>query len=59
MSERQQFRRLMRWQSHQGENICDGSMVSPVARWPKFDLRICSWTANPIYIMWVPWPRLL
>ena len=42
----------MQWQSHQGENICDLSMVSLVARWPVFwpvfDLRICSWMANPI-----------
>ena len=41
----------MRWQSHQGENICD-STVSLVACWPifwpVFDLQICSWTANPI-----------
>ena len=42
----------MRWQSHQGGNTCDVSMVSLVARWPAFwpifDLRICSRTANPI-----------
>ena len=42
----------MRWQSHQGENICDISMASLVAHWPVFwpvfDLRICSWTVNPI-----------
>ena len=43
---------LMRWQSHQSQNICDVSMVSLVARWPVFwpvfDLRICSRMANPI-----------
>ena len=42
----------MRWQSHQGENSCDVSMISLVAHWPVFwpvfDLRICSWMANSI-----------
>ena len=41
----------VRWQSHPGENICDVSMVSLVARWPVFDLRICSRTTKPIMLL--------
>ena len=41
----------MRWQSHQGENSCDVSMVSLMAcwpvLWPVFDLRVFSRMERP------------